>query len=106
MATIFKGYRPRIARQMAAGDAEIMRWLGAATFAKASSGHWMAWRDNSPDWVAVLPPGGQPCQWIETWGENDTIEDAIEFVESGRFDTEGPAVLNLFIENLVTGKWE
>lgn len=31
MATIFKGYRPRIARQMAAGDAEIMRWLGART---------------------------------------------------------------------------
>lgn len=106
MATIFKGYRPRIARQMAAGDAEIMRWLGAAIFAKASTGHWLAWRDNSPDQVAVLPPDGQPCQWIETWGENDTIEDAIEFVESGRFDTEGPAVLNLFIENPVTGKWE
>ncbi len=103
MATIFKGYRPRIARQMAAGDAEIMRWLGAATFAKASTGHWMAWR---PDRVAVLPPCELPCQWIESWGENDTIEDVIEFVESGLFDTEGPAVLNLFIENPVTGKWE
>ncbi len=32
--------------------------------------------------------------------------DAIELVESERFDSEGPAVLNLFIESPETGKWE
>lgn len=98
MATIFKGYRPRIARQMAAGDAEIMRWLGVATFAKASAGHWLAWHANKPDRMAVLPPNhpeGQPCRWIDAWDNEETIETGIEYVESGRFDTEGPAALNI-----------
>ena len=98
MATIFKGYRPRIARQMAAGDAEIMRWLGAATFAKASTGHWLAWHADKPDRMAVLPPNhpeGQQCRWIDAWDNEETIETGIKYVESGRFDTEGPVTLNI-----------
>ena len=109
MATIFKGYRPRIARQMAAGDAEIMRWLGAATFAKASTGHWLAWHEGEPDRMAVLPPNhpdGEPAYWLENWEDGRTIEQAIATVESGEFDRMPESVMNLFIENPETGKWE
>lgn len=98
MATIFKGYRPRIARQMAAGDAEIMRWLGAAIFAKASTGHWLAWRADKPDRMAVLPPNhpeGQPCRWIDAWDNEETIETGIAYVESGRFASTPPATFNI-----------
>ncbi len=98
MATIFKGYRPRIARQMAAGDAEIMRWLGVATFAKASTGHWLAWHADKPDRMAVLPPNhpeGQQCRWIDAWDNEETIETGIKYVESGRFDSTPPATFNI-----------
>lgn len=109
MATIFKGYRPRIARQMAAGDAEIMRWLGVATFAKASTGHWLAWHDGDVSKIAVLPPmhpEGLPAYWLESWESGHTIEQAMTTVESGEFDRMPESVMNLFIENPVTGKWE
>ncbi len=109
MAPIFKGYRPRIARQMAAGDAEIMRWLGAAIFAKASTGHWLAWREDEAGKVAVMPPAhpeGQPCYWLEEWSRDSTIKQVIATVESGDFDRMPESVMNLFIENPVTGKWE
>lgn len=98
MATIFKGYRPRIARRMAAGDAEILRWLGAATFAKASTGYWLAWHEGKPDRMAVLPPdhpAGEPCRWIDSWDNSETIKAGIEYVESGQFDSTPPATLNI-----------
>lgn len=107
MATIFKGYRPRIARQMAAGDAEIMRWLGAATFAKTNTGHWMAWHEEKPDRMAVLPPNhpeGQPCRWIDAWDNEETIETGIEYVESGRFDSTPPATFNIELRRVLDKK--
>ncbi len=107
MATIFKGYRPRIARQMAAGDAEIMRWLGVATFAKASTGHWLAWHADKPDRMAVLPPNhpeGQQCRWIDAWDNEETIETGIEYVESGRFDSIPPATFNIELRRVFDRK--
>lgn len=109
MAMIFQGYRPRIAMRMAAGDKDIRRWLGTAIFAKATTGHWLAWHEGDASKVAVLPPDhpeGKPGFWIESWEPDYTIEKAIEYVETGRFDTEEPEVLNMFIFNETTGKWE
>jgi hypothetical protein len=115
MAMIFKGYRPRIARRMMAAAPEdenidLNRWLGKAIFAKTSNGYWLAWHDDEQlDLVLVLPPEDnqdKKCYWIESWDKNDTIETAIEYIESGRFAEDGAAVLNLFIQNPETGEWE
>ena len=106
---IFQGYRPRISMRMAAGNQDIKRWLGTATFAKATTGHWMAWHEGDASCIAVLPPDhpqDEECRWLESLDNNDTIEMGITYVESGRFDTDEPSVLNLFIFNETTGKWE
>ena len=76
---------------------------------KASTGHWMAWHDGDVSKIAVLPPmppEGQPAYWLESWESGHTIEQAIATVESGEFDRMPESVINLFIENPVTGKWE
>jgi len=112
MAMIFKGYRPRIAMRMAAcsGDDKLKRWLYAAKYAKTSNGYWLAWHDgDNIDRVAFLTPDhpdGEECQWLESWNKEDTIETAIEYFESGQIEEDGPMVLNLFIQNPETGKWE
>lgn len=109
MAFIFKGYRPRIAIRMAAGDKELDKWLMTATFAKASTGHYLAWHPDTPDQMAVLPPGhpsDKPCVQIESWEPGSKIEDLIEYVESGEFDRRPPGVLNLFIKDPETGDWK
>jgi glutathione S-transferase len=107
MAFFYSGFRPRIANQMAAGDKEIMKWLAGCTFAKASTGHWLAWHADDLERVALLlPDHPEACRWMEYWEENPKIEDAIEYVESGAFETESGDVLNLFIQNPDTGKWE
>ncbi len=67
MAFIFKHYRFRIAERMAADDKEIKTWLNTATFAKASTGHWLAWHADEPSQMAMLLPDhpkGEPCRWI------------------------------------------
>ncbi|QFY44647.1 hypothetical protein F6R98_20110 [Candidatus Methylospira mobilis] len=109
MAMIFSDWRPRIALRMAAGNDEIKRWLNQATFAKASTGHWMAWKGDDPSRIAVLPPDhpeGSECFWLDSWDKDDTIETVIEYVESGRFDTDDGVVLSLQILNPKTGEWE
>lgn len=108
MAFIFEGVRPRIARQMSAGNNETRKWLAFATFAKTANGYWLAWQGGSTDKIAVLPPDhptGAPCRWLESW-DNDPIEAAIAYVESGQFEEDGEQVLNLFIQNPKTGKFE
>lgn len=108
MATIFKGYRPRLARMMAAGNPELTRWMNTATFAKASTGHYMAWHSDDAHSVAVLPPGhpeGEECLWIEDWSGDASIDEAIRYVESGEFDSSDTQELNLWIQDPETGEW-
>ena len=108
MAFIYSNTRPRITDRMAAGDKELRRWFAFAIFAKTTNGYWVAWRKDEPDRMAVLPPdhpAGEACRWLES--ESDTpIKEGIEYVESGQFEKDGPMVLNLFILNEATGKWE
>lgn len=101
--------------RMAKGDKELMRWLDKATFAKTSNGYWLAWHQGeNMDRVAFLTPNqpdDEACRWLESWNNDDTIETAIEYIESGRFEAderEHPDgfVLNLFIRNPETGEWE
>jgi hypothetical protein len=109
MAMIFKGFRSNIARKMAKDDPELKRWLGVATFAKTSNGYWLAWHADDVGSILVLPPDDAPdqnCYWIDNGGKNDTLEAAIEYVESGQFAEDEPMVLNLFIQNPETGEWE
>ncbi|PKD39553.1 hypothetical protein JWZ98_09980 [Methylomonas sp. EFPC1] len=108
MAMVFKGYRPRIAMQMANGDKELSRWLGTATYAKTSNGYWMAWHADATDRFLVLPPEGsteKECHWIESWEGDYSVDMAFDYVESGRFERDEPFVLNLFIKDPVTGEW-
>ena len=108
MAFIFTTTRPRIANKMAAGDKEVRRWMSFATFAKTANGYWVAWRKDAPSRMAVLPPdhpNGEPCLWLESW-DDTPVEEGINYVESGRFEEEEPAELNLRILNEATGKWE
>jgi hypothetical protein len=100
MATIFSGYRPRIALRMAAGNKEIKRWLDGARFAKTRNGYFVAWHENHPEQAAVLPPNhpeGEECLRIESWNDDDDIETAFEYIESGRFEEDDFSVMNLFI---------
>ena len=104
MATIFNKRFPRIAVRMAANNREVaMQLLRHDKFAKASTGHWLAWNPADLSRVAVLLPDhpqGEPCKWIDVDDEDATIEKVIEYVESGRFDQEKDWVLNLFIEDV------
>lgn len=109
MAFVFTRYRPNIADRMAAGDKETLLWLLRATFAKASTGHWLAWHQDDQSQVMVLPPdhpAGKQGIMLESWENDPAIEDFIEHVESGEFDRNPPGELNLFIENPVTGEWK
>lgn len=110
MAFVFSGYRPNIAWRMGASNKEIRDWLMlGAVFAKTSNGHWLAWRADDADRVMVLPlnhPKDEPGFWIDNLESDFTLESAIEYFESGEFDAEPPGLLNLFIEDPVTGKWE
>lgn len=45
------------------------------------------------------------CQWIESWEGDYTVDMAFDYVESGRFEQDEPFVLNLFIQDPVTGEW-
>lgn len=107
MAFVFTGYRPNIALKMASGEKEIDGWLmRGAVFVKTSQGHWFAWRADDADRIMVLPlnhPKDKPGLWLENWDADFTIESAIEYFESGEFDESQPGVLNLFIEDSVTG---
>ncbi len=94
MAQIVREYPILIATRMAGGNAEIATWLEDATFAQASTGHWLAWKAHSTI-LAVLAPDrakGKECEWIELL-EGDTIEMAVSYVESGEFDNAGYAEL-------------
>lgn len=110
MAFVFSGYRPNIATPMASGEKEIRDWLmRGAVFVKTSQGHWFAWRADDADRAMVLSknhPKDEPGFWIENWETDFTLESAIEYFESGRFDKDPPGVLNLFIEDPVTGGWK
>ncbi|KFJ92607.1 hypothetical protein JF55_05760 [Pseudomonas sp. 1-7] len=101
MATIFKGYRIRLAYLMSGSDTKADKWFDRATFAKASTGHYMAWRTDDLSRVAVLPPDhprGEPCRWLASLSEDADIESAVRYIESGEFDeaAEG-GMLNLFV---------
>lgn len=107
MAFIFKDYRPRIADKMAKGDVELKKWLFGATFAKTSNGYWLAWQGEKPDTVLVLPPADSPdieCHWLESWDKDDTIETAIEYVESVRFAEDEPDGINITILKVIDKK--
>ncbi len=94
MSQIVENYPILIAARMACGNADIATWLENATFAQASTGHWLAWKAQSTI-LAVLAPHraeGKECEWIELW-DNDTIETAMSYVESGEFDEAGYAEL-------------
>jgi hypothetical protein len=96
MAQIVEKYPILIATRMACGNAEIATWLENATFAQASTGHWLAWKAQSTI-LAVLAPDraeGEECEWIELC-DDDTIESAINYVESGEFDEAAYAELYL-----------
>lgn len=105
MATIFKGYRVRLAYMMSGSDTKADKWFDRATFAKASTGHYMAWRDDDPGRVAVLPPDhpkGEACRWLTSLSEDADIESAIRYIESGEFDEAAEhGVLNLFLTKVV-----
>lgn len=110
MTFVFSGHRPNIATPMASGDKEIRDWLmRGAVFVKTSQAHWFAWRANDADRIMVLPlnhPKGEPGLWIDNLGSDFTLESAIEYFDSGEFDADPPGVLNLFIEDPVTGEWK
>jgi hypothetical protein len=114
MAYIFKDWRPRIDRRMNP-DRSMQRWFHDATYAKTSNGYWLAWREgDNLDRVAFLTPNhpdGQECRWLKSWDKDDTIETAINYIESGEFEADEKDhsdgfVLNLFIKNPETGEWE
>ncbi len=94
---------------MSGSDTVVDKWFDKATFAKASTGHYMAWRADEPSRIAVLPPGhpkGEECEWLEGWSDKDGgIEGATRYVESGQYDEEEPMELNLWIQDPVTGEW-
>ena len=102
MAVTFKGYRVRLAYLMSGSDTKADAWFDRATFAKASTGHYMAWRPDDLSNVAVLPPDhprGEPCRWLTRMADDADVDSAIRYVESGEFDEAGrDGVLNLFLE--------
>lgn len=112
MSMIFKYYRPRIAGMMLAATPDdkrkdLQKWLYVATFGKSSNGYWLAWHDDEQNTVLVLPPKDSPdkeCHWAESWDNNDTIETAFNYIESGKYAEDEPMVLNLFIEDPETGE--
>lgn len=107
MAFVFTTHRPNIANRMAAGDKETLRWLDRATFAKASTGHWLAWHQDDPGQAMVLPPDHPADRqgiMLDNWDTDPKIEDFIEYVESGELERNPPGELNLFIEDPVTGE--
>lgn len=115
MAFIFQGYRGRIAMRMAKGDKAIKQWLNTATFAKTCNGYWLAWhKGDNVDKVAFLTPNhstDEGCRWLDSFDKNDTIDTAIDYFESGKFEADEEEypngfVFNLFIQNPETGEWE
>lgn len=109
MAFIFGGYRPQIAWRMAAGDDDLLRWLQRASFAKTSTGHWLAWRADEPDRAVILQPdhpADTPALSLDDWEPNPTLERWLEYLETGELERNPPGVLNLFIEDPVTGELE
>jgi hypothetical protein len=108
MAFKYTKTMPRIGNRMAAGNREISDWLIGARYCKTSNGYWLAWHEKRDGRIALLEPNhpeGQECYWLENLGD-DTIDSAIQYVESGEYEKDGFSVLNLQILNPETGEWE
>ena len=104
MAFFYTTTRPLVKNRMAAGNDIISRTLTHAKYAKTSNRYFVAW--ITPDEIAVLPPDHPKeteCEWLNGF---ETIEEAVRFIESGEYAIEPVKVLNLFILNEETGKWE
>lgn len=109
MAHIYKTFRLLIAQRMAADDEE-RDWLKTATFAKTANNYWLAWQGNDLGRTAFLSPDhpkDQPARWLESWDKDDTVDTLITYVESGAIERDSPdgLVLNIFIQDPVTGEW-
>lgn len=108
MATFYKSHRQLVAERMAASD-EDRQWLATAKFAKTSNGYWLAWRNDDPTRIGYLIPNqppAEPAQWLDACDGTDSFEVWVAYFESGEFETDPPGVLNLQIQDPVTGKWE
>ncbi|MFZ4538410.1 hypothetical protein [Propionivibrio sp.] len=103
MTYYFPSFRVRLSSKMAAGDYAIRRELANAKFVKASTGHFLAWVGDNPSRIALLLPDhpkGEPCYWLEGLDGDLSIVEAVEYVESGRYDNDPHYDLNLFIESV------
>ncbi|SDJ27591.1 hypothetical protein [Pseudomonas abietaniphila] len=99
MATITHKYNLAVANQIAGNDQEIADWLQGATFAEASTGHWLAWHGDLPDRIAVLSPDSVPGEnryWMYP-EDGESVDIAIARVESGEFDETEVSELNIHI---------
>jgi hypothetical protein len=88
MAFFFSGTRGRVGTKMAAGKKDVGQWLAGCNYAKASTGHWLAWHVSDPACVAILLPDhldGEACQWIASRFKDASIENAVKYIESGEF---------------------
>lgn len=102
---------------MAAGDPDNEAWLKDVALQQPQNGYWLAWHKGDHahvDRVALLTPDhpiDEGCRWLDSFDKNYTIDTAIDYIESGKFEADEEEypdgfVFNLFIQNPETGEWE
>lgn len=104
MAFFYKKHRIQFAKKMSAGDNELFNSLCKANFAKTNNKYLIAW--HSHDEIFVLPPNHPINEQCESLFDCSSIDEAIAYIESGEYVCDSSMVLNLFIENPITGKFE
>ncbi len=83
MAYFFTTSRQLVRNRMAAGNELVSSKLLHARYAKTTNKYFIAW--VTPREIAVLPPDhpkNTECNWLEG---SQSIEEAIEFIESGHY---------------------
>lgn len=114
---VYSKQQKEILRHMAAGDPDNEAWLKDVALQQTQNGYWLAWHKGDHahvDRVALLTPDhpiDEGCRWLDSFDKNYTIDTAIDYIESGKFEADEEEypdgfVFNLFIQNPETGEWE
>ncbi|PPD44362.1 MAG: hypothetical protein CTY16_12015 [Methylobacter sp.] len=102
---------------MAAGDPDNEAWLKDVALQQTQNGYWLAWHKGDHvhvNRIAFLTPDhpiDEGCRWLDSFDKHDTIDAAIDYIESGKFEADEEEypdgfVFNLFIQNPEAGEWE
>lgn len=104
MAFFYKTHRLQIATRMAGGDKEIFKSLSKANFARTNNKYVLAWHNS--DEIKILPEKYKENECCESLFGFRSINEVLNYIESGEYERDSSMEINLFIEDPLTEKVE